>query len=290
MTVTIHSLYTYPVKSCAGVPHRTIAVAEAGLAYDRHWVIVDAQGVFMTQRQYPRMVLIRPEPAVDGLWLRAPGQASCFVPLPPKGAPAVPVKIFRADTLGADQGGEAARWLSAFLGIPCRLLHVHARAQRPASPEHVARWLDRHTDWPQPFSAPGQHQFAFADGFPFLVTNLRSLDALNEQLHAGGHPPVDMIRFRPNIVLDGLEAYEEDYLAGFRAARMAFAFVKACARCPIPNVDPATGQTAEEPGRTLARHRQFEQGVLFGLNAIVSVAQSQERLSVGDTFEPEYDF
>jgi uncharacterized protein YcbX len=236
------------------------------------------------------MVLIHPEPAADGLWLRAEGQPDCFVPSPSPDAPAVPVAIFSAHTLGADQGDEAARWLTECLGMACRLLRVHPQAHRPASPEHVARWREAHTDWPMRFAPPGAHQFAFADGFPFLVTNQASLDELNGQLASGGHAAVDMIRFRPNIVLDGLEPYDEDHLAGFRLGDVGFAFVKPCARCPIPNVDPRTGRTAEEPGRTLARHRQFEQGVLFGLNAIVSLPGAHARLRVGDVFEPEYDF
>jgi len=290
MRPTIHSLYSYPVKSCAGIAHTRIRVSEAGPAHDRHWVIVDARGVFLTQRQYPRMVLIQPEPQADGLWLRAPGQADCFVPAPSPEAPAVPVAIWGAATLGADQGDEAAAWLSAFLDVPCRLLHLHPQAQRPASRLHVAHWIQSHPDWPQRFSPPGGHQFAFADGFPFLVTNRHSLDALNGQLAADGHAPVDMIRFRPNIVLQGLEPYDEDHLAGFRVGELGFAFVKACARCPIPNVDPRTGRTAAEPGRTLARHREFEQGVLFGMNAIAALPEGQAWLQVGDAVEPEFDF
>ncbi|HEX7386749.1 MAG TPA: MOSC N-terminal beta barrel domain-containing protein [Castellaniella sp.] len=291
MSLSIQSLYSYPVKSCAGIRHDKVSCSEAGLASDRHWVIVDAQGTFMTQREHSRMVLIHPEPVEGGLWLRAQGQEDCFVSLPEADAPAVPVDIFSAHTLGADQGDDVARWLTAFLGLPCRLLHVHPRAHRPASQDHVARWRAAHSDWPMTFAPPGAHQFAFADGFPFLVTNQGSLEELNGQLAAGGHSTVDMIRFRPNIVLGGLEPYEEDHLAGFRSDALGFAFVKPCARCPIPNVDPATGLRAEEPGRTLARHRQFEQGVLFGLNAIVSLPVGQSAwLQVGDTFEPEYDF
>ena len=290
MSPTIHSLYSYPVKSCAGIAHTRIRISEAGPDQDRHWVVVDAQGVFMTQRQHPRMVLIQPRPQADGLWLRAPGQADCFVPAPAPEAPAVPVAIWGAGTLGADQGDEAARWLGAFLGVPCRLLRLHPEARRPASPRHVAHWIQAHPDWPQRFSPPGGHQFAFADGFPFLVANRHSLDELNGQLAAQGSAPVDMIRFRPNIVLQGLEPYDEDHLAGFRVGDAGFAFVKACARCPIPNVDPLTGGTAPEPGRTLARHRQFEQGVLFGMNAIAALPGGEAWLQVGDAVEVEFDF
>ena len=290
MRLAIHSLYSYPVKSCAGIAHDRIRVTAAGLDYDRHWVIVDAAGQFMTQRQHPRMVLIRPEPAADGLWLRAPGQDDCFVPAPQPDAPAVPVTIWDSPTLGADQGDTAAAWLGAFIGVPCRLLHLHPQARRLASVPHVSRWVQTHPDWPQSFLPVDRHAFAFADGFPFLVANQQSLEELNSQLAAGGHAPVDMIRFRPNIVLQGLEPYDEDHLAGFRCGSASFAFVKACARCPIPNVDPQTGATAAEPGRTLGRHRQSDQGVLFGMNAIAALPPGDTWLQVGDAIDVEYDF
>ncbi|MBV2180553.1 MAG: MOSC N-terminal beta barrel domain-containing protein [Castellaniella sp.] len=290
MRLAIHSIYSYPVKSCAGIRHDRVRVSGSGLEHDRQWVIVDAQGIFMTQRQHPRMVLIQPDPQANGLWLRAPGQSDCFVPITGTELSPVPVTIFSADTLGADQGDEAARWLSGFLGIACRLLRVHPQAHRLASMRHVTQWIQTHPDWPQSFLPVDRHAFAFADGFPFLVANQHSLEQLNGQLQEDGHTPVDMIRFRPNIVLQGLEPYDEDHLAGFRTGDLGFAFVKPCARCPIPNVDPLTGRTAPEPGRTLARHRQFEQGVLFGVNAIAALPDGEQWLSVGDTIEPEFDF
>ncbi|HET8596800.1 MAG TPA: MOSC N-terminal beta barrel domain-containing protein [Castellaniella sp.] len=290
MPLAIHSLYSYPVKSCGGIRHDRVRVTGAGLEYDRHWVIVDAQGIFMTQRQHPRMVLIQPDPQADGLWLKAPGLPDCFVPVTGSDEPAVEVAIWGTGTLGADQGDEAALWLSTFLGVSCRLLHVHPQAHRLASMRHMTQWIQTHPDWPQSFLPVDRHAFAFADGFPFLVTNQHSLDELNGQLAQGGHAPVDMIRFRPNIVLQGLEPYDEDHLAGFRAGGLGFAFVKACARCPIPNVDPLTGDTAPEPGRTLARHRQFEQGVLFGMNAIAALPEGEHWLQAGDAIEAEFDF
>ena len=290
MRLAIHSLYSYPVKSCAGIAHPRVRVTEAGLDFDRHWVIVDAEGRFMSQRLHPRMVLIRPEPTPDGLWLRAPGQADCFVPAPPDDAEAVPVAIWGTPTLGADQGDAVSAWLGAFLGTACRLLHLHPQAHRLASVPHLTRWIQTHPDWPQTFLPVERHAFGFADGFPFLVANQHSLDELNQQLGAQGHAPVDMIRFRPNIVLQGLEPYDEDHLAGFRTGAAGFAFVKPCARCPIPNVDPLTGIPAAEPGRTLARQRLFDQGVIFGMNAIAALPPGECWLQVGDTIEPEYDF
>ncbi|WP_322995806.1 MOSC domain-containing protein [Castellaniella sp.] len=290
MPPTIHSLYSYPVKSCAGIKHQRIRIDSAGLEFDRHWLIVNAQGQFMSQRLHPRMVLIQPSPQADGLGLKVPGQADCFVPIIGDDQPPVTVSIWGTPTIGADQGDAVAQWLSAFLDTPCRLLHVHPQAHRLASMRHMTHWIQTHPDWPQSFLPVDRHAFAFADGFPFLVTNQHSLEELNQQLTDGGHAAVDMIRFRPNIVLQGLESYDEDHLAGFHTGDIGFAFVKACARCPIPNVDPRTGLTAAEPGQTLARHRQFEDGVLFGMNAIAAMPDGERWLQVGDPIQAEFDF
>ncbi len=291
MSASIHSLYTYPVKSCAGVRHDHIAITHAGLAGDRQWMLVDDTGTFMTQRQHPRMVLIQPQPQADGLWLKAPDMPDCFVAAGTAGdAPPVPVTVWGTATQGADQGDNVARWLSTFLGVSCRLLQVHPQAHRLASPAHVQGWADKHPEDAAAFLPLTHHQFGFADGFPFLVCNQASLDELNQQLQADGHLPAEMIRFRPNIVLQGLEPYDEDHLASLRVGDIQFAFVKACARCPIPNVDPHTGQTAAQPGQTLAHHRQFEQGVLFGVNAVVALPEDVRQLQTGMAVEAEFDF
>ncbi|MBB5216563.1 MOSC domain-containing protein [Parapusillimonas granuli] len=288
MTATILSLHSYPVKSCAGIDHAHSPVSQGGLFRDRQWVVVDAQGIFMTQRGHARMALIRPSFSGDDLVLAAPGMPAHTVPwLTDTDDPAqVPVKIWRSDTLGFDEGDGAAEWLSRFLGTPCRLLRVHPLAMRIASPEHVHNWRLHNYDLVPEF--PEKHHFGFADGFPFLVANQASLDELNRQLAAKGEPPVPMNRFRPNIVLQGLEPYEEDYLSAVRIGPMTLAFVKRCARCPIPNIDQATAQSRPEPGLTLAQHRRFEEGVLFGVNAVVAGAGPGARLAVGDEAALEY--
>ncbi len=289
MTITILSLHSYPVKSCAGLDHSRIGLSEAGVSLDRQWVIVDRQGVFMTQRQYARMALIQPGVGGGALTLDAPGMPALAL-APAADSPAPPpvsVRIWGSDTLGLDEGDAAAQWLSQFLDTPCRLLRVHPQAQRMASRDHVNAWRRKHKDWAPEF--PAQHQFGFADGFPFLVASQDSLDELNRQLRAKGQAAVPMNRFRPNIVLQGLDAYEEDYLASMRIGAMEFAFVKRCARCPIPNIDQATAVSAPEPGLTLAAHRRFAEGVLFGVNAVVAGAHAGAVLSVGDQAVANFD-
>ncbi|NYT37846.1 MOSC domain-containing protein [Allopusillimonas soli] len=292
MSVRILSLHSYPVKSCAGISHEEAAVSQGGMPLDRQWVIVDHQGIFMTQRTCARMALIQPslQHGTHGdLTLNAPGMPAIVIPwlVDTAHPPRVHVRIWAADTLGFDEGDAAAQWLETFLGVPCRLLRVHPEAQRIASPDHVDFWRERHQAWAPGF--PARHQFGFADGFPFLICNQGSLDELNQQLAERSVAPVPMNRFRPSIVVEGLDGYEEDYLGGMQIGSLTFAFVKRCARCPIPNIDQATAISAPEPGITLARHRQFPEGVLFGVNAVVGGAGPGAILCVGDAVEPEYD-
>lgn len=282
---TVLSLHTYPIKSCAGLTHDAIGFTQAGLHLDRQWVIVDGNSIFMTQRRHPRMALIRPAVQDDALLVQAPGMPAFRVPLQAQPGPAVAVTIWRSDTLGQDEGDDAANALSAFLGQPCRLLRVHGSAQRLANQERVAAWRDQHSDWAA--DLPQEHAFGFADGFPFLVASQSSLDELNRQLQARGKPGVPMNRFRANIIIDGLDPYEEDYLAGIVLPQTTLAFVKRCTRCPMPNVDQQTASVSDEPGLTLAAHRQFDEGVLFGVNAVASAADGV--LQTGDAYSPEYD-
>ncbi|HUH61259.1 MAG TPA: MOSC N-terminal beta barrel domain-containing protein [Candidimonas sp.] len=286
MNVSILSLHSYPVKSCAGIAHTQAGLGVSGLSFDRQWVVVDGNGRFMTQRTCAKLALIQPSLSDGGLTLNAPEMPPLHVGRPEIGVTSikVPVRIFSSDTLGADEGDLAAHWLGAFLETPCRLLRLHPDAARTASPAHVDAWRAAHRDWVPGF--PARHVFGFADGFPFLVTNQASLDELNEQLRAKGQPPVPMNRFRPNIVLQGLPAYEEDMLFGLRIGPLRFAFVKPCGRCPVPNIDQETAITALEPGLTLAENRRFASGVLFGVNAVVAGASQEAQLAVGDNVEP----
>ncbi|MEO6959168.1 MAG: MOSC N-terminal beta barrel domain-containing protein [Burkholderiaceae bacterium] len=288
MSVVISGLYTYPVKSCAGIPHTDSPITQAGLAFDRRWVMVDHRGIFMTQRTCARVALIRPRIAPDRLTLDAPGMPTITILSTANGStPAqIPVRIFDTDTIGSDEGDDVAQWLSQFLHVRCRLLRMHPQAARIASPEYVDRWIDKNNAWATNF--PARHVFGFADAFPFLVINQASLNELNQQLEGKGQAAVPMNRFRPNIVLQGLPAYDEDYLSGMRINGMTFAFVKRCARCPIPNINQETAVSADEPNLTLMANRSFTDGVLFGVNAVVADARDAT-LNVGDPVEIEYD-
>jgi hypothetical protein len=290
MSVRIRSLHIYPIKSCAGIDLRQSGIDGAGLAHDRRWVLMQGR-YFLTQRLLPAMALVKPTLSATHLHLEAPGMPPLDIPLDGSGLAAEPamVTVWR-DTFPVRAESEAAsQWFSRYLQRPCTLYKTDiSQAQRVVSADWVERWLHAHPDKAEGFAAT--NLFGCADGFPVLVANQSSLDELNERLAAKGHAAVPMDRFRPNVVLEGdWAAYEEDHTVLVDLGAVRLAFVKPCARCPIPNVDQATGQRHDEPGLTLTATRSFDDGVIFGQNAIVC-APAGAVLRVGDAAEVELDF
>ncbi|MEI2416097.1 MOSC N-terminal beta barrel domain-containing protein [Orrella sp. JC864] len=290
MNATLVGLHSYPIKSCGALDWTVAAVTAAGLALDRQWMLVSEDGRFMTQRQWPAMALVRPVLRENALWVGAPGMPELRVAAldeaPPEG-PARTLTVWRDNVPGQDAGAEAAAWFSNALGEPCRLYRLHPQARRLASPEHVTAWRLRHGQAVPELGS--RHAFGFADGFPLLVASQDSLRELNARLARQGHAPVPMDRFRPNVVIEGLEPYDEDHVAWLRCGQVVLALVKPCSRCTVPDVDQASGLRGEEPGRTLAAYRRRQEGVMFGQNAVAH-APAGAVLAVGEPVRAEFAF
>lgn len=289
VAAVISRLYVYPVKSCAGVRVQEALLIETGLEFDRAWMVVDAQGQFLTQRALPRMALIQPQLRHSEMVLRAPGMLALHIALDAVEAP-LRVRIWDDDVPAYDMGAIAAQWFSDFLGISARLVRFDPEHKRISS-----------LQWTAGLEALNQ----FNDGFSLLVISEASLDQLNEKLAAAGAGAVDMARFRPNIVLgnpDGADAgsgllpHDEDRLDLLQIATAQGAVqlkpVKPCARCPIPNIDPATALSSPEVSDMLQRYRQDARvngAVTFGMNAIV-LSGVDHVLKVGQTLAASYKF
>lgn len=280
----IAALMIYPVKSLAGISVTEARLLETGLEWDRHWMVVDAEGLFLTQRECPRMALVQPRITSGALELHGPEVEPLVVPLQAQG-PLRRVQVWD-DTLDAmDMGEDAALWLQQVLGEPgVRLVRFAPQVQRPCS----TRWTG---------GAPSHTQFA--DGYPVLVTTDASMDPLNARLAAAGLAPIGINRFRPNLVLGGLDAHDEDHLTVLevemdaeRQVRPCLALVKPCARCPIPNIDPVTAQTHPGVGDALMAYRQDARvngAITFGMNAIVQ-AGAGGVLRIGQSVAASYGF
>ncbi|MFB6603109.1 MOSC domain-containing protein [Streptomyces noursei] len=269
-TPQVQSLHVYPVKALTGSGPGEAVVEPWGLAGDRRWLVVDAEGRQITQRQQPRMTLARAEELSGGaLRLTAPGMPALVVEVPePMGT--VAVEVFGDVVQAVPAGPEAAAWWHGFLGVACRLVHMDApEKRRPVDPE---------------YGAPGD-TVSFADGFPLLLTTTSSLTALNSLIADGvraAEGPLPMNRFRPNVVIEGTAPWAEDHWRRVRIGAVEFQVAKPSGRCVVTTTDQLTAERGKEPLRTLARHRRFGGGLVFGQNLIPRGAGT---LRIGDPFE-----
>lgn len=259
----LSGLFWYPIKSCRGLPADSVTLDARGIAGDREYLVVDAAGRFLTQREHPRLALVDPRPGKEAFGLSAPGEGHCEF-RPTTDGPRLAVTIWRDHCTGIDQGDPAAEWLSGFLGTPCRLVRMAADHPRPVDPEYALTADD---------------QVAFSDGFPLLLVTEESLADLNRRLPDS----LPMNRFRPNIVVAGAEPYADDGWGRIRLGELVATAVKPCIRCQITTTDQYTAAVGTEPLRTLRTYRYLRgRGVWFGQNLIPARAGS---LRIGDPVE-----
>jgi uncharacterized protein YcbX len=255
-------LLSYPVKSLAGGSHKSADVHPWGLEQDRRWMVVDAAGRFMTQRECPRMALVHAAAPDDLLILSASGLAPLMVS-PQARTEAREVTVWR-DTVRAEDCGEiAASWMSAALGLNCRLVHLSNPRARKLNAAYAL-----HAD----------EAVSFADGFPVLLASETSLADLNARLGA----PVQMSRFRPNLVVGGAQPWVEDTWRRVQIGDVVFRVGKRCERCIMTTIDQVTGERPDgnEPLTTLAAFRRDLTGkIMFGQNLVPETAGM---ISAGD--------
>ena len=288
----ISQLTVYPVKSCAGVQVREALLIESGLELDRAWMVVDADGQFMTQREWPRMALVQPQLKHFEMVLRAPGMLALHVKIEEVEG-AVQVRVWDDTVPAFDMGAVAAQWFSDFLGVKARLVRFDPDHKRLSSLE-----------WTGGIEALNQ----FSDAYPLLVVSTASLAQFNEKMTARGLPTVDMARFRPNIVLAAVPGeadfapHDEDRLDVLRiqtaagddadATGMRLKLVKPCVRCTIPNIDSQTAVSSPEVGDLLQSYRQdprVDGAITFGMNAIV-LEGVEATLKVGQRVSGDWAF
>ncbi|MGD9587979.1 MAG: MOSC domain-containing protein [Pyrinomonadaceae bacterium] len=254
----------YPVKSLKGISLSESPVETRGLRYDRRWMLVDGDGQFMTQRDFPKMALIKTSVNGDGLVVRFDGRELAVPEEAEKGP--VEVGIWEGPVAAGMFSDKVNRWFSDVLDVDCRLVTMPETTRRRLPAEFAVR--------------PGEDHVSFADGYPLLLIGEGSLAELNKRLDE----PVPMNRFRPNLVVSGSEAFAEDTWKKIRVGETIFHLVRPCARCVLTTVDQATGiKDGKEPLKTLASFRTFDNKVLFGENLIAENPGGLVRL--GDEVE-----
>jgi uncharacterized protein YcbX len=260
VAVTVQSVHVYPVKSCAGLTPAEALLVETGFDLDRAWMVTDSDFEFVTQRELPRMALVQPTLKGDEMILRAPGMLALHVALERVEA-RCQAGVWNDRVEAYDMGRLCAQWFSDFLGRPLRLVRFDPEQQRLA--DH--RW-----------TGPLDAETALQDGYPLLVASTASLAEVNRRLAIVGEAPVTMARFRPNVVLAGIDAHGEDHLDEIvfetDDGPVRLKLVKPCGRCPIPDVDPMTGVGGHAVGEVLQQYRadaRLGGALTFGMNAVV---------------------
>lgn len=266
--LTLSEIWIYPVKSLGGIRLETATVRRKGLQFDRRWMLIDANGVALTQRVHPEMALFKPRIANEQLTIEyrkhgrsmsTVGVRLSFQPL----GPAITAQVWEDQVEVHEVDPAISEWFSNLLNIPCRLVAFPEKNPRPVDTSN---------------SIAGEH-ISLADAYPFMIIGQKSLDDLNGRLAE----PVPMNRFRPNFVFTGGNAFAEDTWTDISIGGLRFVALKKCDRCVLTTVDQETGVKGIEPLKTLSGYRKTGNKVYFGQNM---VALEEGSLSVGERIIP----
>jgi uncharacterized protein YcbX len=257
----ITGLRIYPVKSMAGIELDEAVLTAEGFEHDRRFMVVREEGVFVTQRDVPKLALIRTELQNGNIRLSRPGFGEVTVPTKHLQGDIIHTKVWGDHCETVDQGEEIALWLQSALEChnSLRLVRMKPGFQRPQNrPELLGETTTTF----------------FADAAPYLVANEASLDALNQSLVAGGHKAVPMNRFRPNIIIRGLEAFAEHLLSRLEGEGFSLGFCHPCERCVVTTIDQETAEkhSGRQPFKTLRDINPMpgkKPAPAFGHNAIL---------------------
>lgn len=263
----------YPVKSMRGLDREQATLEPWGFADDRRWAVLATSGEEVTAREVPTLLRFGAHPTPGGLRLSYPGQGELEVTRPTRGA------THTSDWIGRTRAADAtaSKWVSGILGREVVLVHqADPGADRSIQPKHGGR---------------GHEPLNLADAAPLLLTteaSLRRLDQLVAQMAAERDEPIpaplSMVRFRPNIVVDGDAPFAEHGWRQLRIGEVQLRFAEDCDRCVLPTYDPDTLAHGVEPTRTLARYRRWDGKVWFGIRVI---PQTTGTLRIGDEVDVE---
>ncbi len=264
----VAGLHIYPLKAARAIDLDQSAVEPMGLAGDRQWMLVGADGVALTQRCTPQLTQLNVALAADGsIAVSVDDAFDVHCAVPDSTADTLSVRVWSSTVADARVVPNGSQVISEWLGTPATLVRFPGRGARLANP----RW------------AGADAPVGFADAYPVLIALTGSLDALNGQLAS----PVTMNRFRPNIVIEGGAPWADDSWQRIRIGELEMTLVKPCVRCLVTTLDPHTGaKLGKEPLATLGKIRRSAvpdiNGVLFGTNA---VPQRSGTVRMGDAVE-----
>lgn len=258
--LTLSEIIIYPIKSLGGISVDSAIVEERGLKYDRRYLLVDENNIFMTQRDFPQLALLKLSFQEKGFRvLNTKDNSHVVIPFKPESNENISVTIWDDICNAAKVGKDIDDWFSNAINKKCSLVYMPDDEKRIVEKKYIN----------------DEHIVSFADAYPFLIIGKSSLDDLNTRLDK----PIPMNRFRTNFVFTGGNPYEEDNWNDFKVGDVKLKAVKPCARCVITTTNQDTAERSAEPLKTLSKYRNVDNKVMFGMNLICNKTGN---ISVGD--------
>lgn len=261
--LTLTEINIYPIKSLGGINLTSSFAGKRGLQYDRRFLLVDENGMFITQRDIAGLALLKLSFTENGFKVLNSIDNS-FITIPFESNSDIKIQVQIWDDLcnAVVVDKNLDEWFSDVLKINCSLVYM---------PDDEKRIVEKKYE-------PADHIVSFADAYPYLIIGQSSLDDLNKRLEQ----PIPMNRFRPNFVFSGSNPYEEDAWKNFKIGDVHLKAVKPCARCMITTTDQQTAERSNEPLKTLSLYRKIDGKVMFGMNV---VCNKEGIVSIGDKIE-----
>jgi len=261
--LALSEIYIYPVKSLGGISVDSVIVEERGLKYDRRYLLIDENNVFMTQRDFPQLALLKLSFRENGFnVLNTQNNSYTFIPFESDSKENISVTIWDDVCSAVRVSKELDDWFSTAINKKCSLVYMPDDEKRIVEKKYIN----------------DEHIVGFADAYPFLIIGQSSLDDLNTRLDK----PIPMNRFRTNFVFTGGKPYEEDNWKDFKIGELSFKAVKPCARCVITTTNQDTAERSNEPLKTLSEYRKINNKVMFGMNLVCRQTGS---ITVGNKIE-----
>jgi uncharacterized protein YcbX len=259
MEYTVKNLIIYPVKGMAGISLPSAVCEERGFQYDRRYLVVDENGKFCSQREYPKLALLKTSinnneltiSYLDESFITSWGNHTQFL---------MEVKVWDHEFKSYKVSEEASLWISRVLGSTCDLVYMdkdNIRTKTISKPPHSV-------------------SLSFADGYPYLIIGTASFEYLNNQLSTS----INTNRFRANIIVQTSEPHEEDKWEDIKIGHGDFKVIKPCARCNVITIDQQSGVRSKEPLITLSKYRKEGNKVNFGANTICM--ETGVTINIGD--------
>jgi uncharacterized protein YcbX len=258
---TVKDIYIYPIKSLAGISCKQAFAEEMGFENDRRWMLINAENLHLTQREYPILSQFYPQISDGKISITFNGHKHEFLVDEYLDQP-IETKVWEDKSEVVEVNKSTSKWFSKQLGFDCKLVKIIKSGDRKHESSRLKETFN----------------VSLADGYPYLLIGTKSLDFLNEKLE----DKITILRFRPNIVISSKVPHEEDSLDNFKIGEVDFKNVKPCGRCIMVNNDPQKGIIKKEPLKTLSKYRKVDNSVFFGTN-IVSL--NSGLIKVGDEIE-----